>query len=232
MAIGQTVENKWRRHDVELLVKQGCGLRRKALRGWHHESMPQGMLQKTVQYPLSAFHIPTGVQRWMESSSEDKVLILRGEGGLGKAELACAIMCELTGPFFFLDKLDAAKKIHFREGEGLVIDDVNFSKLEVDDVKSWLDVKKPRFTHCRNDDALIPTHTHTRRIFTTNYRSADFFPTEARMEEQVKAIKRHVEWVDIKEDVRRPQPAAPAPLPAVDAAEEEEDRFGFGFDLS
>lgn len=201
---------------------------RKALRGWHHESLPQGMLQKTVQYPISAFIVPEGVRRWMDHGSGEKALILHGEGGLGKTELACAVMYELTGPFFFLDKLDAAKKIQFRGGEGLVIDDVNFSKLEVDDVKSWLDIQKPRFTHCRNDDAFIPAKTM--RIFTTNSRRVDFFPVEARMEEHVKAIKRRVEWVDINEDVRRPVPLPP-PLPLPENPDEEEDPFGFGFDL-
>ena len=164
----------------------------------------------------------------MDHGSGEKALILHGEGGLGKTELACAVMYELTGPFFFLDKLDAAKKIHFRGGEGLVVDDVNFSKLEVDDVKSWLDIQKPRFTHCRNDDAFIPAKTM--RIFTTNSRSVDFFPVEARMEEHVKAIKRRVEWVDINEDVRRPVPLPP-PLPLPENPDEEEDPFGFGFDL-
>ena len=191
--------------------------------------MPQGMLQKTVQYPLSAFKVPDGVRHWMDHGRGEKVLILHGEGGLGKTELACAVMYELTGPFFFLDKLDAAKKINFRGVEGLVIDDVNFSRLEVDDVKSWLDVQKPRCTHCRNDDAFIPAGTI--RIFTTNYRSVNFFPVEARMEEHVKAIKRRVQWVDINEDARRPIPVA-SPLALAADPDAEEEPFGFGFDMS
>ena len=150
---------------------------RKALRGWHHESMPQGMLQKSVEFPLSAFCVPPAVQNWVKFLSSEKVLILHGQGGLGKTELACAVMHSLTGVFFFLDKLDAAKKIHFRGGEELVVDDVNFSKLDIDDMRSWLDVKKPRFAHCRNDDAFLPAGT--KRIFTTNFDIVDFFPPEA-----------------------------------------------------
>ena len=199
--------------------------------------MPAGMLQKTVEFPLSAFNVPVAVQNWMDNLSNEKALVLQGQGGLGKSELACAVMHQLTGVFFFLDKLDMAKRIHFRGGEGLVVDDVNFAKLEVDDVKSWLDIKKPRFTHCRNDDAFIPALT--KRIFTTNSSRVDFFPREARFEDHLKAIDRRLEWVDIHEDVRRPAlPVPPIPaveLPVVDPGLEENDEsdvFGHGFDIS
>ena len=61
-----------------------------------------------------------------------------GLGGLGKTELACALMKVVApaGAFHFINKIDRLRDLVFTPGEGLVVDESCLADMEVDDVKN------------------------------------------------------------------------------------------------
>ena len=125
-----------------LETKDANKMLQKALRGWHAEKLPSGMLQTGAKFGLEDFNIPEAVSTWMKEESLAKALILSGPGGCGKTEMASAILATF-GNFYFVDKLDVVKTLNFTGCESLLLDDVSLGGLDVDDCKSWLDVIKP-----------------------------------------------------------------------------------------
>ena len=77
--------------------------------------------------------------------------------------------------------------------------------MDIDDVKSILDLEKSRDVECRNRDGHIPKHTP--RIFFTNWPADLFWPRLASHPMHAVAIIRRHGWVDVKSDLRgRPLP--------------------------
>ena len=100
---------------------------------------------------------------WLQKESKERTLILQGPGGLGKTQLACAI---LSGACFFVESLDTVKNLKWRRGESVVLDDISLARCDVTDVKSW----------SHHVDRQIPAGT--RRIIFTNCKFKDFVPKE------------------------------------------------------
>lgn len=182
-----------------LETKDANKMLQKALRGWHAEKLPSGMLQTGAKFGLEDFNIPEAVSTWMKEESLAKALILSGPGGCGKTEMASAILATF-GNFYFVDKLDVVKTLNFTGCESLLLDDVSLGGLDVDDCKSWLDVIKPRYAKCRHEDAFLPPQT--RRIFSTNSSQQSFFPEEARHIDHANAIQRRIVWVTIQNNLK------------------------------
>ncbi len=209
---------------------------------WHCEGMSAGTLITKPDYSLDNFisleSVHADLVAWMKGAWKHKALFLHGDAGLGKTELACAMM-HATAPakaFHFVNKLDRIRDVIFSPGEGLVIDEAFLAARDVDDAKAIVDVEKTRDVCCRNKDGCIPQGTP--RIFSTNWPWEQLWPRDALAGAHAKAIKRRVMWVSVSVDLRKtvvPQ-ASPsggppaAELPVVDEFEEDPFGHGRGFD--
>ena len=91
---------------------------------------------------------------------ETKSLIIQGTGGLGKTQLAKAILASL-GKYFFVDSLDTIKHLFFVDGEALLCDDVTLSDYTIDQVKSLLDISCDRAIRCRHEDGMVPAGNYS-----------------------------------------------------------------------
>ena len=94
-------------------------------------------------FPLSDFRIPAEVENWMKQETKTRSLIIQGTGGLGKTQMAKAILASF-GKYFFVDSLDTIKHLFFVNGEALLCDDVTLSDYTIDQVKSLLDISCER----------------------------------------------------------------------------------------
>lgn len=155
-----------------------------------------GTSKATSKYPLSAFNIPDTIRVWMEHFKGEMALIIQGEGGLGKTEMAKAILASM-GKYFFVDSLDTVKSLLFTGKESILFDDVTLQNFSVDEVKSFLDVKSERAVKCRHEDGFIPADTV--RIFLTNHERHTFFPRETDNKDHSRAINRRMIWVTVTE---------------------------------
>ena len=162
-------------------------------------------------FPLTDFIIPPAVAQWMANDTRTKSLIIQGTGGLGKTQLAKAILASL-GKYFFVDSLDTIKHLFFVDGEALLCDDVTLSDYTIDQVKSLLDISCDRAIRCRHEDGMVPAGTI--RIFLTNHQKLFFFPTGFQMSEHFNAIERRMTWVEVTTVLFRN-----APIPVLDAVQ-------------
>ena len=163
----------------------------KAQRG-HLASLTTDVFQfaskSTSPFPLSDFT--------MENDTKKKSLIIQGTGGLGKTQLAKAILASL-GKYFFVDAMDTIKHLFFVDGEALLCDDVTLGDYQIDQVKSILDISCDRAIRCRHEDGIVPAGTT--RIFLTNHEKHVFFPPGFQMQQHQNAIERRMTWVEVKE---------------------------------
>lgn len=214
-------------HPVSALVAR-------VRQAWHPEGISTGTLMTKPDFLLKDF-VPIGrvgrkVLDWVRGAWKHQVLVLSGDGGLGKTELACALMHHVapSKAFHFLNKADRIRDVVWAPGEGLVIDEVCLADMEIDNVKAWLDLKKTRDVSARNRDGTIPKGTP--RIFATNWVWEQFWPRDAFHKNHAKPVSRRVLWVAVHADARRVTAAAPTlPLSlAADEADgfEEENPFG------
>ena len=109
----------------------------------------------------------------MKHLKGEMALIIQGQGGLGKTEMAKSILASM-GKYFFVDSLDTVKSLLFTGKESILFDDVMLQNFSVDEVKSFLDIKSERAVKCRHEDGFIPADTV--RIFLTNHERHTFFP--------------------------------------------------------
>ncbi len=84
--------------------------------------------------------------------------------------------------------------------QGLVIDEICFRFVDIDDTKAVLDMTKTRDVHCRNKNGSIPKLTA--KILCTNWKHEVFWPAEARLPEHQTPIERRHKWVDVIRDLR------------------------------
>ena len=170
----------------------------KAQRG-HLASLTTDVFQfaskSTSPFPLSDFIVPDEIRQWMENDTKKKSLIIQGTGGLGKTQLAKAILASL-GKYFFVDAMDTIKHLFFVVGEALLCDDVTLGDYQIDQVKSILDISCDRAIRCRHEDGIVPAGTT--RIFLTNHEKHVFFPPGFQMQQHQNAIERRMTWVEVK----------------------------------
>jgi hypothetical protein len=203
---------------------------------WNCEAMSTGTLVVKPDYALDCFipleSVDPELVSWMQGGWKHRALVLHGDAGLGKTELACAMMHKAapSSSFHFVNKLDRLRDVVFTPGEGFVYDEACLAANDVDDAKAIVDVAKTRDVACRNKDGCIPFGTP--RIFSTNWRWAQFWPRDALTGVHAKAIKRRVLWVSVSKDLRKDvitnvsRPGLP-----LSTAYEEDDPFENGFGL-
>ncbi|CAK0847823.1 unnamed protein product [Prorocentrum cordatum] len=178
----------------------------KVRQAWNPEQISEGTLVQSPEFDLGRFipvgSVGPGVLRWAAGGWKSTALVLRGPGGLGKTEFACALM-HMVAPakaFHFLNKTDRLRDVDFFPGQGLVIDEMCLWERDIDDAKALVDVKKLRGVSCRNRDGTIPQGTP--RIFTTNWSWWGFWPPAVALPAHAAPISRRVEWVEVAEDLR------------------------------
>ena len=202
----------------------------KVVKAWHCEDMSTGTVITKVELEVNTFldldKINPLLVEWVKSAHKTVVLIMLGDAGLGKTELACALMAKVasSGIFHFVNKVDRMKDVLFVPGQGLVVDEACLEGREIDDVKALLDVKKSRDVQCRNKDGRIPAGIP--RILITNWPRCWFFPPEAASDLHKGAIERRTLWVTIHKDVRKTPLVLPVQAPG--GGDDEEDVFGWG----
>ena len=207
----------------------------KVLSAWNCEDMSTGTWLEKADFGLKAFmplaEIDEQLVLWLEGGYKEKVLILFGEGGHGKTELACAMMSRVTGShgFHFINQIDRVRDIMFQAGQGLVLDEAGLSDRSIDDCKALVDVKKGRDIKCRNKDGVLPKQLP--RILSTNWPWDLFWPKEAQLVQHATAVNRRVFWVHVAKDIRllTTQPTSPVASGScafVEAESEDEDIFG------
>lgn len=202
----------------------------KVRRAWSCEDMETGTLHTKPDYKLCMFirlgSVDAALVQWVQKLWRTHALILCGEGGLGKTELACTLAHAVakSDSFHFVNKVDRIRDVFFSPGEALVVDEACFATRDIDDAKALIDIVKSRDVSCRNKDGRIPKHTP--RIFSTNWTWEQFWPREAFSVAHMGAIKRRVVWIDVKLDLRRPKAGTTS---SVDSSE---DPFGHGTDIS
>lgn len=174
---------------------------------WNCEEMSTGTLVVKPEYKLCQF-VPMGsidmaLLSWLQGGWRQQALVIYGPAGLGKTELACALVHTVSPAkaFHFLNKVDRLRDVIFSPGEGLVVDEACLATRDADDAKSLVDMKKTRDVTCRNADGVIPRGTP--RVFSTNWPWEQFWPHDAFSAAHLEAIKRRVLWVVVGRDVRR-----------------------------
>lgn len=179
------------------------------------------MWHSHAAHPLGSFTYDSlpQVKEWLRERGQKFVLILSGDGGLGKTQLAMALMSELCPRgFWFLDDPDDFREI---EGEieadhGIIVDEVELSKFHPNQVKKLFDLEVSRRIRCRNMNGSIPANTP--RIFITNSNRSEFFPEMSPRD--FTGVNRRCKFVNVTSDLRRRQATAAraAPVPAAAAA--------------
>ena len=86
-------------------------------------------------------------ERKRYEGTKPRVLIMEGEGDLGKTETACAIMAKISGSYHFISKLDQLRTVTVEPDQGLVVDDLRMPSINVDDVKArYMFAKEPNMS--------------------------------------------------------------------------------------
>jgi hypothetical protein len=138
------------------------------------------------------------------------VLVLSGDGDLGKTALAMALILYLCpSGFWFLDDPDDFREIDgdVVEGHGIVVDEIELSSFHPNLIKKLFDVKLSRRIRCRHLNAFLPKQTP--RIYITNSCQEDFYP--AMKKQDATGVKRRQFFVDVTHDVRVLETPAPNP---------------------
>ena len=100
----------------------------KVVKAWHCEDMSTGTVITKVELEVNTFldldKINPLLVEWVKSAHKTVVLIMLGDAGLGKTELACALMAKVasSGAFHVIDAVDRLKDVLFVPGQGLVVD--------------------------------------------------------------------------------------------------------------
>ena len=186
--------------DVSVLVN-------KILAAWNCEQMDTGTFVSRPDFLLCRFvplpDIHSRLLWWLQEGHKHVALVLQGPGGLGKTELACALMheCVKSAGFHFVNRLDRIRDVRFGPSQGLVIDEAFLGDRSIDDAKNVVDLSKTRDIVARNKDGVLPKGTP--RILSTNWPWDQFWPKEVREIQHHEAINRRVLWIEITADIRR-----------------------------
>ena len=119
----------------------------------------------------------TLAKEWLEGKHATHVLILSGDGGLGKTSLGEAMLSRICPDgFWFVDDPDDFRELEglLEEGQGILIDEITLHKYEPNAIKKLFDVVKARRVKCRHFNATKPKRCPI--ILCTNSKKSAFFP--------------------------------------------------------
>jgi len=109
--------------------------------------------QPLISRPLEAFPLKPELPDW-------DVLMLGGRTGLGKTELALALLPGAA----FITQLDDLRTADL--SRGIILDDIEVGHMPFQAIKNLTEYERPASAYCRYNNARIPART--KRIFTTN----------------------------------------------------------------
>lgn len=220
--VQKTIDNAWKHHRASMGIPFVSGY----------------PLQTRCKYPLESFMLNNVLKDWMSKEARKKSLILRGPGGIGKTQMAQAMLSAVCGRFFLCDSFEQTNKCSWTGREGILYDDVHMHDRGIDECKGLLDVEESRVVKCRYEDGYLPAGTP--RIFSTNHTKAEFFPRDYLLLDHQFAIDRRHVWVEVAacirpeciEEMERDHKAADGDLPGATMAYEEEEVFSDHEDMA
>ena len=186
-------------------IKSSSDVRALVTRVWRMiGELSHPMWKPSATYPLSTFSVDCmpEVMEWASKLHKSHTLVLAGRGGLGKTQLAKALMSHIRpGGFWFLDDPDDFREIgdELEERHGLVVDEVCLADLAVNQVKKMFDLEETRRISCRYINATIPAGCP--RIYVTNSSEHEFYPKMTSRD--ATGVKRRQIFVEVARDVRR-----------------------------
>ena len=193
---------------------QPDGIQRTIDNAWKHHAAASGKpffttypLNTTCRFDIHRFHLTADMIKWLAVEHKGKTLVLEGPGGLGKTQLAHALLHRLCGAYFVCDNFDMTNKCHWTGREGILFDDVDMRDRTIDECKGMLDLELNRGVRCRYADGILPTGTP--RVFCTNHTITDFFPPQYVLPAHKWAIDRRLTWLKVVKDLRLHRPHQP-----------------------
>lgn len=122
-----------------------------------------GRAQKALKQVenLASFK-PADFPHWPVVQDWSKTIVVMGPSGVGKTEWA---LCQFKNPLLVSD-VDQLLEYDPLEHDGLVFDDMDFTKMDRTIQISFLDQTMPRAIRCRYRSPVIPRGT--KKIFTCN----------------------------------------------------------------
>ena len=175
-------------------------------------------------YALEAFEIGclSDVKEWLDGKWRTHVLVLSGDGGLGKTSLAEALIAKVSpGGYWFVDDPDDLRELEGQlvEGQGLVVDEIQMSTYPPNQIKKLFDLEKARRVKCRHFNATIPRMCP--RIFCTNSPFEMFYPKMQNRFDYTGVMRRQLFQavladVRIQRSAQPGQPAVTPTLPVLD----------------
>ena len=156
------------------------------------------------QFPLDAFSHNTlqDVQEWRGGKWKTHVLVLSGDGGLGKTNLGEALIAEkCPGGFWFVDDPDDFRELEglVEPGQGILVDEITLADFHPNQIKKLYDIEKTRRVKCRHFNATIPKGCP--RIFCTNSSLEQYYPVMKNSHDRTGVFRRHL-WQVVRNDVR------------------------------
>lgn len=124
----------------------------------------------TSVYPLQAFDHSSlrQVEEWRNGKWKSHVLVLSGDGGLGKTSMAEALMQEVSvGGYWFIDDPDDFRELdgHIQSGQGIVVDEITLASFSVNQVATHQPHCRDMYLQSIVETSSIhpcahPSHTH------------------------------------------------------------------------
>ena len=189
-------------------------------------------LQGEVEHPM--FHITAPrrlesfsyahlqeVAAWRNGKWRTHVLVLSGDGGLGKTSLGEALLDELCeAGYWFVDDPDDLRELNgqIQSGQGLLVDEIKLSDFKPNQIKKLFDLEKTRRIKCRHFNGTIPAGCP--RIFCTNSSMESFYPKMEEQHDRTGVFRRQLFQL-VQADVRvtkRPASGATAAQPDTKSA--------------
>ena len=162
------------------------------------------MWRKSPDHVLECFKyvgLPLA-KEWLEGKHTTHVLILSGDGGLGKTSLGEAMVSRICPDgFWFVDDPDDFRELEglLEEGQGILIDEITLRDYKPNEIKKLFDVQKTRRIKCRHFNATKPKACPM--ILCTNSKESAFFPTMECKNDRT-GVFRRMRFQKVLQDVR------------------------------
>ena len=172
---------------------------------WHlHGESAHAMWITKPEFGKDMFHCTNlqQVNEWLQGKWKTHVLVLSGDGGLGKTSLAEALMMIVSPDgYWFVDDPDDFRELEglLKQGQGFIVDEISLADFKPNQIKKLYDVVKTRRVKCRHFNATIPKGCP--RIYCTNDTLEKFYPPMKNQQDRTGVFRRHLFQV-VVQDVR------------------------------
>ena len=177
---------------------------------------------RTCNYQMDSFDILglEKVHEWLGGKYKSHVLVLSGDGGLGKTHLGEALLLQVCpAGFWFVDDPDDFRELdgQIQEEHGILVDEVNLQSFAVNEVKKLFDLEKTRRVKCRHFNGTLPARVP--RIYCTNSPEDSFYPRFPSKQDRTGVLRRQL-FETIPKDLRKVAGARSAPSQSANSWEQ------------